>query len=80
MTCPACEQAAKNPHCGSYRMQCLECCARLVLSAHPSKPQAASLLAAIERFPQNPGREQVLACVAQRLGKPRSAPAKSPTP
>lgn len=50
-------------------MQCLECCTRLVLSSHPLKHQASALLAAIERFPGNPGREQVLECVARALGK-----------
>lgn len=34
MTCDACEKAATNPHCGAYRMQCLECCTRLVLSGY----------------------------------------------
>jgi hypothetical protein len=50
-------------------MQCLACCTRLVLSAYPDKRQASAMLAAIERFKNAPGREQVLASVAQILGK-----------
>lgn len=69
--CPACESSKQRPHSGVYRMQCLACCTRLVLSAHPSKPQAAALLAAIARFPGAPGREQILECVRQELTKRR---------
>lgn len=67
--CPACELFRNRPHSGVYRFQCLECCTRLVMTAHPDKRQASALLAAIERFPLSPGRAQVLACVAQALGK-----------
>jgi hypothetical protein len=52
-------------------MQCLECCTRLVLSTHPSKQLAAAMLAAIERFPGNPGRERVLESVRHGLAKRR---------
>ena len=69
--CPACAKAAANPVSGAYRMQCLGCCTRLVLSAHPSKAQAAGMLAAIARFPEAPGREQILECVRQELMKRR---------
>lgn len=69
--CPACESSRQQPHSGQYRMQCLACCTRLVLSAHPSKPQAASMLAAIARFPGAPGREQILESVRQELTKRR---------
>lgn len=44
-------------------MQCLECCARLVLSTHPSKPHAEAMLAAIARFRDAPGRAAILECV-----------------
>jgi hypothetical protein len=40
----------------------------------PDKRLAASMLAAIERFPDNPGRERILECVRQTLTKPHSAP------
>lgn len=69
--CPACAKAAANPLSGGYRMQCLACCTRLVLSAHPNKPQAAAMLAAIARFPDAPGREQILESVRLELTKRR---------
>lgn len=65
--CPACQAAATRPLSGQYRMQCLACCTRLVLSAHPSKPQAAAMLAAIGRFPGAPGRAEILESVRQAL-------------
>lgn len=69
MTCQACKSSAERPNTGAYNFRCLECCTRLVLSAYPSKPHAAAMLAAIDRFKENPGREQVLACVRRALGK-----------
>ena len=60
-------------------MGCLACCTRLVLSAYPSKPHAAAMLAAIERFPENPGRERVLESVARGLEKRRSVTPNSST-
>lgn len=71
MTCDACAKAAANPHCGAYRMQCLECCTRLVLSAHPSKPHAAAMLAAIARFRDAPGRDVILESVRLSLERRR---------
>ncbi len=69
MTCQACESSKQRPLSGAYRMQCLECCTRLVLTAHPDKRQASALLAAIERCPGNPGRAAVLESVRQALTK-----------
>lgn len=51
---------------GLYRMQCLDCCVRLVLSAWPSRARAAGMLAAIERFGYVE-RSQVLAGVQRAL-------------
>lgn len=68
--CPSCTKAQANPHAGAYRMQCLACCTRLVMSAHPIKRQAAQLLHAATRHPQTPGRAAILASVARCLGKP----------
>jgi hypothetical protein len=79
MTCRACQQTQERPTCGAYRFQCLDCCTRLVLSAYPSKPHAAAMLAAIERFPGNPGRARVLASVRHGLEKRRSAGPRSCT-
>lgn len=69
MKCKACEAFGKNPLCGHYHFSCLECCTRLVLSTRPNKAAAAGMLAAIARFPGSPGREQILASVAQTLTK-----------
>jgi hypothetical protein len=48
-----------------------------VLSTNPSKRHAATMLAAIDRFPGNPGRDAVLECVRQELTKRRSVEQKS---
>lgn len=64
---------------GAYHFACLACCTRLVLSAYPSKPHAASMLGAIERYTGNPGRERILECVGQELTKRRSLAPKSGT-
>lgn len=79
-SCQACESFKQLPNSGAYRFQCLECCTRLVLSAYPSKAQASAMLAAIDRFPLSPGREQVLESVRQCLEKRRSVGPKSTTP
>jgi hypothetical protein len=73
MTCTACQAHAQNPLSGQYHFGCLSCCTRLVLSARPNKQAAAGMLAAIERFPQNPGRERILESVRQALTKHPSA-------
>ena len=67
--CPACEAARTKPHSGAYHFGCLHCCARLVISAHPSKRQASVMLAAIERFRGAPGRAEILECVRRCLAK-----------
>jgi hypothetical protein len=69
--CPACESSSKRPHSGAYSMLCLPCCTRLVLSAHPSKAQAAGMLAAIARQPGAPRCEDVVRSVNQALAKRR---------
>lgn len=47
--CEACERSRGGAPSGRYRMTCVQCCVRLVLSAYPSKGRAASMLALIER-------------------------------
>jgi hypothetical protein len=59
--------AAATPFAGGFRMQCLACCTRLVLSAHPLRHAAQAMLAAIARHPDAPGRAQVLASVRLAL-------------
>lgn len=70
MTCSDCLNASTRPLWGGYAFACLECCARLVVSAHPSKPQAAVMLAAIARFPGAPSRSDILASAKLKLVKP----------
>lgn len=67
MTCPACASSTSPQTSGVYEAACLDCCARLVLSAHPNKRQAMALMAAIERFPMAPSRADVLARVRELL-------------
>lgn len=50
MSCAECESFATRRWHGTYRMDCLACCARLVLSARPSRPHAGAMLAAIDRW------------------------------
>lgn len=74
--CAACQAAATDPHSGLYRTDCLDCCIRLVLAAHPDRRRAAGMLAFIER--RSPcGRDRVLAGVRAVLasGTPAGASA-----
>lgn len=77
MTCQCCSLHQARPLSGAYSLRCVECCSRLVLSAHPSKHLAAGHLAAIERFKGNPGREKVLESVRRELERRRLAGARS---
>jgi hypothetical protein len=78
MTCKTCEIATDKKLSGLFDLRCLECCARLVISAHPDKRQAGAMLAAIARFKGAPGREQILECVRQCLAK-RQLAGQKPT-
>jgi hypothetical protein len=71
MTCDACEISKKRPLCGDYRMQCLDCCTRLVLSAYPLKHAAAAMLAVVRRHHGAAGRAKVSESVRQTLAKRR---------
>ncbi len=75
MTCEACRIRETNKRTGRYSFRCLECCTRLVLSTHPSKPHAAVMLAAIERFPDAPTRQAILARLKTLMGA-RHEPAR----
>lgn len=70
MTCPDCAKAASNKHHGGYRMQCLQCCARLVASARPSRPHQEVMLAAIARLPGAPTRQAILDRLKQTFSQP----------
>ncbi len=65
--CTACASSLHQPHSGAYRLHCLDCCARLVLSTRPSREHAAGMLEAIRRFlAQNAGITWTTADVAAR--------------
>lgn len=78
MTCAACNAASTHRHSGRYALGCLDCCARLVLSTHPGKAQAAAMLAVIERHRDAPSRKDVLSRVREMLEARHDAP-KVPT-
>ena len=48
---------------GVYDLACLDCCARLVMSAHPDRRAAGMLMAAIERYKGAPARADVVRAV-----------------
>ena len=48
---------------GVYQLQCLDCCARLVMSAHPDRLAAGMLMASIERYQGAPAKADVVAAV-----------------
>lgn len=60
--CPVCQQlkAHPNPISGRYNLRCVHCAARLVRSARPLRGAQEAMLAAIDRTPGAPAREQVL--------------------
>ena len=76
-TCEYCEiskkfsqehkQATGYPPAGRVQMQCLGCCVRLVLSAHPERKLAQAMLASIAAVDGAPSRADVLAAVAEKL-------------
>lgn len=68
--CEECKRARTNKYHGGYRMQCLQCCARLVASARPSRPHQEAMLAAIDRFPGAPPRQAILDCLKQTFSQP----------
>lgn len=73
--CEQCVAAQSNPTWGGYRMTCLACCARLVLSAHPDRMQAEALLAACTMRPGRPERKAILTLVKAKLAGTPPAPA-----
>lgn len=66
LPCAACTLTQTRPHCGAYRMQCLQCCARLVQSARPVRALQESMLTAIARYHDAPKRAEVLAEIARQ--------------
>ena len=64
--CDPCTLTQTRPHCGAYRMQCLQCCVRLVQSARPVRALQESMLTAIARYHDAPKRAEVLAEIARQ--------------
>ena len=71
MQCNQCQTAKTNPKSGLYSFKCVDCCSRLVLKTRPDKRQASVMLAAIARFPNSPGRAEILESVNLNLAKRR---------
>ncbi len=72
--CAKCEKAKGKKWCCVYRLGCLQCCARLVASARPSRTQQEAMFAAIERFRGAPTRTEVLSELnknEKRLDQPK---------
>lgn len=65
--CPLCERVKQGETVGEYRLNQLCCCARLVISARPSKLRQESMLLVIaeQRHIQAPSRDQVLRAVKE---------------
>lgn len=61
MTCSHCEKSRTTKFCGLYNLVCLDCCARLVVSArNVGRAQQEGMLAVIARAKGAPKREEVL--------------------
>jgi len=69
MTCLSCQAREHDRWSGRFNFLCTNCCADLVLTAKPSKRLAESMLAAIAYRRDAPPREEILACVRQKLEK-----------
>ncbi|MCW5319649.1 hypothetical protein D5039_00165 [Verminephrobacter aporrectodeae subsp. tuberculatae] len=67
MKCPECTKADSDWTHDVYRMQCLQCCARLVAAAQPLHME--TILQKIASYPGAPGRDAILECVLQVLTK-----------
>lgn len=62
VSCSACASGLR----GAYDLNCVACCARLVISARPSKKHQESMLAAIAGYKDGPTREQVIEAIKQQ--------------
>lgn len=80
--CLACEAASVRLS-GQYRMDCLDCCARLVASAYPNRKAASAMMAVVKRHIARSaptfGPADVTESVRQLLEKRRLVRLKSST-
>lgn len=67
LECKSCAAHLANPKSGLYQVDCLQCCARLVLSARPDKRKAEVMLAVIARHNGAPPRGEVLQAIRAAL-------------
>lgn len=65
MTCEACAAHQSNPLSGIYHFDCLDCCARAVISARPSRRLQEVMLQAVCSGRPKDWREKVLARVKE---------------
>ncbi len=63
--CPDCEAHRRIRLHGGYRMQCVQCCARLLRSARPMRGAQNALLAAIRHHPDAPETVEILDALKQ---------------
>ena len=68
--CPSCairiaKMASQSLSSGLYALGCLQCAARLVLSATPSRTHQEAMLAAIARTRSAPSRDAVIAAIQE---------------
>ena len=73
MTCEHCQTALTQPHSGSCDFACVGCCARLVVSARPSRNLQDGMFAAIAWAPKAPTREEILEYMKLNYSAPRPA-------
>jgi hypothetical protein len=64
--CEHCKKACVNEWHGGYDFGCVECCARLVISARPNKRLQESMLAAISGYAKSPSRGSIIDCIKNK--------------
>lgn len=74
MTCPDCTTSATNPVHGVYDLECVMCCARLVVSARPHKRAQESMLETIRRVKGSPSRQAIMDCIKLNFSAAQQKP------
>ena len=64
--CKACEQHRANAWSGAYFMRCVQCCARLVISARPNRLAQEAMLLCITRRQGNPSKADIINTIKTR--------------
>lgn len=63
---PDCQH--EKPH--NYNFNCVSCCARLIMSARPSRMHQQRMFTAIEGFKGAPKKQEILNCLAKKSSIP----------